>query len=99
MLVASAISISEAVDRTYGDLVEDEIIFRRLVFNQQPVLEAAAAAGLHAHAESSLRGIDPLLLHELLDLNRRARGDDDRKLGLVHRAHCASSEAAFLGRR
>lgn len=26
MLVASAISISEAVDRTYGDLVEDEII-------------------------------------------------------------------------
>ena len=26
MLIASAISISEAVDRTYGDLVEDEII-------------------------------------------------------------------------
>src|SRR5919197_360864 len=49
-------------------LVDHEVVFRRLVLDEQPILEAAAPARLHAHAESTLRWVDAFLLHELLHL-------------------------------
>ena len=41
-------------------LVDDEVVFGGLVFDEEAVLEAAAAAGLDAHAKAALGRIDVL---------------------------------------
>ena len=56
-------------------LLDDQVVFRGLVFDQEPVLEAAASAGLDADAQAAdSAGSTPSVLHELLDLGRRRPG-------------------------
>src|SRR5688572_9401022 len=68
-------------------LVDDDIVFCGLVFDEKTVLEAAAATRLHAHTQSTARGIHALGVHELLDLYARARSDGDHHIRLLNRAH------------
>src|SRR6185503_2789820 len=64
-------------------LLHDEIIFRRLVFDQQTVFEAAAAAWLHADAQAADLRRHAFGVHETLDLGNCTGGHDNRDFGLL----------------
>src|SRR6478672_7323185 len=72
-------------------LVDDQIVFRGGVLDQEAVLEAAAPARLHAHAQATDGGIDPFLGHELLDLGARDGRDGHQDFRLIGGAHRSSS--------
>ena len=69
-------------------LLDDEIVFGRLVFDQKAVFETAAAAGLDADAKSADIGRNALGVHETLDFGRGAGGNQDGDFGLLKSAHC-----------
>ena len=71
-------------------LIDDEIVFGGGILDEQTVLEAAAPARLHAHAETAGSGIDALLRHELLDLFARDGRDGHQDIRLTGRAHGTS---------
>ena len=68
-------------ERIHEDLessgLQNEVILRGLILDDEAVLEAAAAAGLDAHAQSALLDGDALGVHKLLDLNASIRRDDE----------------------
>src|SRR3979411_678929 len=78
--------------------VAQGVALRRRVFDQEAVLEAAAAARLHAHAQPTDSGIDAFLGHEFLDLFARDGRDGHQDFGLVGRAHRPSSVKRKPGR-
>src|SRR5688572_14229011 len=67
--------------------VDHEIVVCHLILDEQPVLEAAAAAGLHADAKAALLDRDALGFHEPQDLGGGHRRHHDRDGGLLCRAH------------
>ena len=71
-------------------LIDDEVVFGGRVLDEEAVLEAAASAGLHAHAQAADRGIHAFLRHELLDLFARDGRDGHQNFGLVGGAHWSS---------
>src|SRR5574342_35338 len=68
-------------------LLHDEVIFGRLVFDQQAVLETAAAAWLHTDAQTADLEPTPIGVHETLDLGGRTSGNDNRDFWLLKSAH------------
>ena len=68
-------------------MLDDVVVFRRLVLDEQPVLEAAASPRLDAHAEPADIRRDTLGIHETLDLDRGDRGHGNDDIGVDVGAH------------
>src|SRR4029078_11609032 len=77
--------------------LDDEVIIGRLVFDEQPVLEAAASARLNAHAQAAFLDRNALGLHEPQHFGGRHRRYDERQGGLLCRAHCQTSSTVRRG--
>src|SRR5260221_4898215 len=75
-------------------LLDDEVVLGRGILDEQPVLEAAAAARLDAHTKPTDGGVHAFLGHELLDLDARhgrAGHVNFLGIGLANWSSCGSS--------
>jgi len=71
--------------------LENEIVLRRLIFDQQAVLESAAPAWLNAHTQSADIRRNAFDVHESLHLGRCHAGHSNGEIWLLSRAHFDTS--------
>src|SRR5471032_2739415 len=80
-------SIENGSTNTLNPSCDDRVVVRRLVFDQQAVLETRTAAGLNRNAQSADVRRDIFSDHELLDLDGRGGCHRQLDFGLIDRAH------------
>src|SRR5206468_12728521 len=70
---------------------DDDVVLRSAILDDQAVLEATAAARLHAHAKPAFLGGDAFGIHKLLDLNASIGRDGGIDFRLRRNGHLSSS--------